>query len=56
MKEERRGGARPGAGRPQSKRNVSLHIKVSQESKDILDEKSNVSEYIDNLIIEDNKT
>lgn len=47
----RRGGHRPGAGRPFTERNVPLLVRITQEAADKLARLTdNKSEYIDNLI------
>lgn len=45
------GGARLGAGRPNTERDVPLSIRISKEASDILERLTkNKSEYIDTLI------
>lgn len=52
-KKNKRGGARPGSGRPANDRNVTLSVRVTQESIDKLNRLTkNKSEYLDNLIKE----
>lgn len=47
----KRGGFRPGAGRPAGERTVMLSVRISQQAMDILNSKTgNKSEYIDGLI------
>ena len=47
---KKRGGSRPGAGRPANDRNIMVGVRISQEAADILNAQKNKSEYIDNLI------
>jgi hypothetical protein len=47
---KKRGGSRPGAGRPVNDRNIMVGVRISQEAADILNAQKNKSEYIDNLI------
>lgn len=46
----KKGGARPGSGRPETGRNIRVCIKLSKEVVDYLRGIKNKSEYIDNLI------
>lgn len=46
----RRGGARPNSGRPSNDRKYMLNVRISKEAHDIICEQKNKSEYIDNLI------
>jgi hypothetical protein len=48
--EVKRGGVRPGSGRPANDRNVQLLVRITQEASDKLKQVSNKSEFIDNLI------
>lgn len=45
-----RGGVRPGAGRPETDRNIPINVRISQIAYDIYKDIKNKSEYIDNLI------
>lgn len=47
---KKRGGSRPGAGRPANDRSIMVGVRISQEAADILNAQKNKSEYIDNLI------
>lgn len=42
-------------GRPATGRNKGLSVRVSEEAYEIIKKEKNKSEYIDRLIIEDNK-
>ncbi len=46
----RRGGVRPGAGRPSNGRTIAVTFRISQESMDILSRVGNKSQFIDVLI------
>lgn len=49
--ESKRGGYRPGAGRPVTERNVPLMVRISKEAAEKLDRLTdNKSEYLDNII------
>lgn len=49
----KRGGQRPGAGRPANNRNVMVSVRLSQEAVDKLNRlTNNKAEYLDNLIKE----
>lgn len=50
----KRGGARPGAGRKTSTPglNVQVAVRISEEAAQVLSEKPNKSEYVNNLILE----
>lgn len=51
-KSNRRGGWRPGSGRPRNRRKVALSVKVTPEAMDALNERTvNKSEFIDNLLL-----
>lgn len=51
MKEKKQhGGYRPGSGRPETDRKVSVSVRISQEAADKLANVSNKSECIDSLI------
>lgn len=50
-KKENRGGARPNSGRPATGRTVTLSVKISKESAELLAPIPNKSEFIDSLII-----
>lgn len=52
---KKRGGSRPGSGRPANDRSYTLHVRISKEANDRLAAVSNKSEYIDNLIKQDGK-
>lgn len=47
---KKRGGKRPGAGRPANGRNISIGLKISKEAYDILGKQKNRSKFIDELI------
>lgn len=49
-KKENRGGARPNSGRPATGRTVTLSVKISKESAELLAPIPNKSEFIDELI------
>lgn len=50
---KKRGGRRPGAGRPANNRNIMVAVRISKEAADILNTQKNKSEYIDELIKKD---
>ena len=47
---ERRGGARPNAGRKRNDRKIPLMVRISPEAAAILERAKNKAEYIDTLI------
>lgn len=57
MNEEKkkRGGHRPGAGRPKGVRNKAVTFKLSDRAMEKLEKVKNKSQYIDNLIIDDER-
>ncbi len=48
--ENKRGGRRPGSGRPSNDRNITISVRVSKEAADKLATIKNKSEFIDTLI------
>ena len=51
--QKKRGGRRPGSGRPANNRKIMVAVRISQEAADILNTQKNKSEYIDELIKKD---
>lgn len=50
-----RGGYRPGAGRHTTDRSVPLSVRISQEAAEMISQVRNKSQYIDQLIKNDNE-
>lgn len=55
MKENNHGGYRPNSGRPTTERKITLSVRISPEAHALLAGVKNKSQYIDNLIKNDNK-